>query len=285
MAKQRVAAYAVITRGEEILLCRLAPKVASRETWHLPGGGVDFGEHPADAVVREVREETGLEVTVGEIAHVGSAITGQRRSPRHAIRLYYDAVLLDPLNAIPVVQEVNGSTVDARWFPLDQVRAGEIRLSGAAQFALENLTPAKVQRTSAYGVAINEGRILLTRLSARAHRPGAWTLPGGGVDHGEAPADTVVREFAEETGLVARVDHLLDAHSVALTGTAPSGRTEDFHGIQLLFRVVILNHAEPHVVETGGTTDAARWVGIDEITAGALPVLDVVRAALDHLPG
>ncbi|MGN6722607.1 MAG: NUDIX domain-containing protein, partial [Marmoricola sp.] len=132
MARQRVAAYAVITRGEEILLCRLAPKVASRETWHLPGGGVDFGEHPADAVVREVREETGLEVTVGEIAHVASAITGERRSPRHAIRLYYDAVLLDPLNATPVVQEVDGSTVDARWFPLDEVRAGAIRLSGAA---------------------------------------------------------------------------------------------------------------------------------------------------------
>lgn len=283
MARQRVAAYAVITRGDEILLCRLAPKVASRETWHLPGGGVDFGEHPADAVVREVREETGLDVTVGEIAHVASAITGEPRSPRHAIRLYYDAVLLDPLNATPVVQEVDGSTVDARWFPLEEVRAGAIRLSGAAFFALEHLTAAKVQRTSAYGVAVREDRILLTRLSARAHRPGAWTLPGGGVDHGEAPFDTVVREFAEETGLVAQVDRLLDAHSVALTGTAPSGRTEDFHGIQLLFLVTVADHAEPHVVETGGTTDAARWVPIGDVRTGALPALDIVRAALDHL--
>ena len=283
MPRQRIAAYAVITRGEEILLCRLAPKVASRETWHLPGGGVDFGEHPAEAVVREVHEETGLDVTVGEIAHVGSAITGQRRSPRHAIRLYYDAVLLDPRNATPEVQEVDGSTVDARWFPLEQVRAGAIRLSGAAQFALEHLTPAKVQRTSAYGVAVRDDRILLTRLSSRSHRPGAWTLPGGGVDHGEAPTDTVVREFAEETGLVARVDRLLDAHSVALTGTAPSGRTEEFHGIQLLFRVAVDDHAAPQVVEQDGTTDAARWVALDEIRSGDLPVLDVVRAALDHL--
>jgi 8-oxo-dGTP diphosphatase len=284
MAKQRVAAYAVITRGEEILLCRLAPKVASRETWHLPGGGVDFGEHPADAVVREVREETGLDVTVGEIAHVASAITGQGSSPRHAIRLYYDAVLLDPANANPVVQEIGGSTVDARWFSLAEVRAGAIRLSGAAHFALENLATAKVQRTSAYGVAVRDGRILLTRLSARAHRPGAWTLPGGGVDHGEAPTDTVVREVAEETGLVASVDRLLDAHSVALTGTAPSGRTEDFHGIQLIFGVTVDHDVEPRVLETGGTTDAARWIPIDEVRAGELPVLDVVRVALSHLP-
>lgn len=283
MARQRVAAYAVITRGEEILLCRLAPKVASRETWHLPGGGVDFGEHPADAVVREVREETGLEVTLGEIAHVASAITGQSRSPRHAIRLYYDAVLLDPANANPVVQEVGGSTVDARWFPLEQVRAGAIRLSGAAQFALDRLTPPRVQRTSAYGLAVHDDRVLLTRLSPRSHRPGAWTLPGGGVDHGEAPADAVVREFAEETGLVARAERLLGAHSVALTGTAPNGRTEDFHGIQLIFGVTVADPGEPRVVEVDGTTDAARWVAIGDIRSGAVAVLDVVRAALEHL--
>lgn len=285
MARQRVAAYAIITRGEEILLCRLAPKVAARETWHLPGGGVDFGEHPADAVVREVREETGLEVMVGEVAHVASVITGQRRSPRHALRLYYDGVLVDPLNASPAVQEINGSTVDARWFPLSAVRAGEIRLSGAARFALDNLSPARVQRTAAYAVALR-GRgneILLTRLSARAHRPGAWTLPGGGVDHGEEPRDTVAREVAEEAGLVAEVGELLGAHSVHLTGTAPNGRTEDFHGIQLLYRVTVGEDAEPRVVEEGGTTDAARWVSLAELSSGALPVLNVVHSALDHL--
>ena len=282
MARQRVAAYAVITRGEEILLCRLAPKVSSRETWHLPGGGVDFGEHPADAVVREVREETGLEVTVGEVAHVASAITGPRGTPRHALRLYYDAVLQDPLHANPVVQEVDGSTVDARWFPLDRVRAGEIRLSGAAQFALDNLAPARVQRTSAYGVAVKNDQILLTRLSARAHLPGAWTLPGGGVDHGEAPADTVVREFAEETGLVAEVDRLLDAHSVDLTGTAPSGRTEHFHGIQIVYAVTVPD--EPlRVQEKDGTTDVAAWIPLEDVRAGRIDVLDVVRQVVASL--
>ena len=283
MSKQRIAAYAVITRGEEILLCRLAPKVASKETWHLPGGGVDFGEHPADAVVREVHEETGLDVTVGEVAHIASAITGQKGTPRHAVRLYYDAVLADPSNATPSVQEVDGSTIDARWFPLDQVRSGRVRLSGAAQFALENLTPQRVQRTAAYGVALRGREILLTRLSSRAHLPGSWTLPGGGIDHGEAPEDTVAREVAEETGLTAEVGDLLTAHSVHLTGTAPSGRTEDFHGLQLLYRVSVDPTAAPRVVETGGTTDAVRWVSIAEITAGALPVLGVVAAALDHL--
>jgi len=284
MAHQRVAAYAVITRGEELLLCKLAPKVTTQEVWHLPGGGVDFGEHPADAVVRGVREETGLVVTVGEVEHVQSAITGQKRAPRHALRLYYNAVLADPANATPVVEEVDGSTVDARWFPLDAVREGAVKLSGAAQFALEHLLPPKVQRTGAYGVATREDEILLTRLSARAHLPGRWTLPGGGVDHGEPPADTVAREVHEETGLTATVGDLIGAHSVHLTGTAPNGRTEDFHGIQLLYRVDV-DGGEPGVTEIDGTTDAAQWVPVEEIRSGSVPVLGVVRVALDHLEG
>ncbi|HWU31990.1 MAG TPA: NUDIX domain-containing protein, partial [Marmoricola sp.] len=209
-------------------------------------------------------------------------ITGQKRAPRHALRLYYNAVLEDPINANPVVQEVDGSTVDARWFPLDAVRGGAIKLSGAAQFALEHLVLAKVQRTAAYGVATRGDEILLTRLSARAHLPGLWTLPGGGVDHGELPADTVAREILEETGLTATVGELIEAHSVRLTGTAPNGRTEDFHGIQLLYQVAVDGGA-PHVTEIGGTTDAARWVRIEEVRSGSVPVLEVVRVALDHL--
>jgi mutator protein MutT len=61
--RQRVAAYAVILSGERILLSRLSPSITTDELWTLPGGGLDHGEDPRDAVVREVREETGLEAT------------------------------------------------------------------------------------------------------------------------------------------------------------------------------------------------------------------------------
>jgi len=65
--RQRVAAYAVILRDNCVLLSRLAPYLAPTERWTLPGGGIDFGEHPRDAVVREVYEETGLHVRVGAL--------------------------------------------------------------------------------------------------------------------------------------------------------------------------------------------------------------------------
>ena len=59
----------------------------------------------------------------------------------------------------------------------------------------------RVTRVAAYVVALDEhGRLLLTRLNERTSRPGAWTLPGGGVEFGEHPEVTALRELEEETG-------------------------------------------------------------------------------------
>lgn len=48
-----------------------------------------------------------------------------------------------------------------------------------------------------------EGLILAVET---AHRPGELSLPGGGVDPGEAPGDAAIREALEETGLVVQID-------------------------------------------------------------------------------
>ena len=71
--RQRVAAYAVILREGRILLSRLSSSISTEEMWTLPGGGLDHGEDPREAVVREVYEETGLHAEVGETARVYSA--------------------------------------------------------------------------------------------------------------------------------------------------------------------------------------------------------------------
>ena len=93
--RQRVAAYAVILRDDQILLSRLSPHITPDELWTLPGGGLDHGEDPRDAVVREVHEETGLEAEVGDTARVYSAhLPGVwregRRVDAHALRIVYD---------------------------------------------------------------------------------------------------------------------------------------------------------------------------------------------------
>ena len=61
-----VAAYAVVTRDGDVLLTR---RSESHE-WVLPGGTVEKEEPPWEAAVREVREETGLEVRVDRLVGV-----------------------------------------------------------------------------------------------------------------------------------------------------------------------------------------------------------------------
>ncbi len=93
----RVAAYALCVDGERILLSRIAQgaTASSDGMWTLPGGGVDFGEDPRDAAVRELEEETGLVGEVVELAGVDSW-TGRFVNPAdglytdfHGIRIIY----------------------------------------------------------------------------------------------------------------------------------------------------------------------------------------------------
>jgi 8-oxo-dGTP diphosphatase len=289
--RQRVAAYAVILRERggrvEILLSRLAPRVSRSELWTLPGGGVDHGEDPRDALIREVHEETGLAATVGDRARVYSA--HMPRSPRdgqlvdaHAIRLVYEG-WVSPDSPAPRVVEVDGSTIEAAWRPLDDVASGAVPVASVVTEALVDHQPFRLQRVAAYALVTRRNggadELLLTRLSPRAAHPGRWTLPGGGVDHGEHPSVALAREVEEECGLPCRVGELVGVHDTHFAGTAPSGRIEDYHGVHLVYGAAVAD-GEPRVLEQDGTTDAVAWVPAPDIDSGAVDVLELVRWAL-----
>lgn len=288
-----MAAYAVILREREgrveILLSRLAPRVSRAELWTLPGGGVDHGEDPRDALIREVHEETGLAATVGDRARVYSA--HMPRSPRdgklvdaHAIRLVYEG-WVSPDSPAPRVVEVDGSTIEAAWRPLDDIASGAVPVATVVTEALVDHQPFRLQRVAAYALVTRrhggQEELLLTRLSPRAAHPGRWTLPGGGVDHGEHPSLALAREVEEECGLPCRVGELVGVHDTHFAGTAPSGRIEDYHGVHLVFRAAV-DDGEPRVLEQDGTTDAVAWVSVGDIDSGAVDVLELVRWARDR---
>jgi len=69
------------------------------------------------------------------------------------------------------------------------------------------------QRVAAYGLLVDQGRALLVRTGDDRDAPGRWFLPGGAVEHGEDPDDTVRREFLEQTGLVVGVGEPLGVWS------------------------------------------------------------------------
>ena len=279
---QRVAAYAVIIRDDRILLSRLAERLTTKELWTLPGGGLEHGEDPRDAVVREVHEETGLDVQIGETARVYSSHQSNswrhgRRADAHSLRIVYDGWV--PVDAPePRVVEVDGSTEEAAWKPLRDVLDGTVPTVSLVPEVLEQHDAFRLQRVAAYALAVRDGHVLLTRNSARGPHPGTWTLPGGGIDHGEDPRASVVREVREETGLACTPGEVLDVTSTHFEGTAPSGRREDFHALQIVFAADV-GEGEPRVLESGGTTDATQWVALADLGADR-EVRELVHTAL-----
>ncbi|MFQ6171840.1 NUDIX hydrolase [Oryzobacter sp. R7] len=133
---QRVAAYAVVVADDRLLLTQLAARTGAGGRWNLPGGGLDPGERPRAAVVREVLEETGQVVEDVRLLDVmtqhwvGRSARGLE--DYHAVRLLHTARC--PRPTPPVVHDVGGSTADARWVRLDEL--GSVEVVASVQVAL-----------------------------------------------------------------------------------------------------------------------------------------------------
>lgn len=122
-------------------------------------------------------------------------------------------------------------------------------------------------RIGVYGVCLDSGHVLLTQLWDRDPAPGRWTLPGGGMEFGEEPRETLVREFYEETGLIPEVGPVVDVLAFL--------PRPDFHVIQIVYEVEA--RGEPRVIEENGSTVDARWVAT--ATLDDIPTVDLV----DHV--
>lgn len=119
----RIGAYAIVTDdADRILVCRIAEGYPAAGKWTLPGGGVDHGEHPDDAVLRELAEETGLTGRRGPVAGIWSGLIEKpmsRPGPLHWVAIIYH-VAADPGE---LRLEIGGSTDACEWMPLDAVEA------------------------------------------------------------------------------------------------------------------------------------------------------------------
>ena len=113
---------AVVERGDTILLARRAI-TPWRGMWDLPGGFCDGAEHPADAAKREVLEEVGLDVEIGEF--IGMWIDGYELDGGvtfDTLNSYFRATA--PTDAEPVLDPNECS--EHAWFHRDEIPWGEI---------------------------------------------------------------------------------------------------------------------------------------------------------------
>lgn len=115
----RAGAYALIVQDGSVLLS--AWRSPSGEVfWTLPGGGIELGETPEQACVREVLEETGHDCRITELLGVTTGrIPAERRIRGEGVdlltvQIHYRA----EITGGTLRPEVDGSSHDARWFPL-----------------------------------------------------------------------------------------------------------------------------------------------------------------------
>jgi len=112
----RLAAYGVIRRDGRLLLARVAQGYPAAGIWTLPGGGLEFGETPWSAAVREVEEETGLVARItGEpviYSDMGLWPRPTGEVPFHTIRFVY------PMEVVGGEErpETDNSTDALGWF-------------------------------------------------------------------------------------------------------------------------------------------------------------------------
>lgn len=115
---------AIVVHDDRILLVRRGRGVAAG-TWSVPGGRVEHGELLAEATVRELREETGLEGVCGSlIGLVERFIEGE-----HHVILDHEVTLLEP----SVTPTAGDDAAEVAWVPLHEVADWNL-VEGLAEF-------------------------------------------------------------------------------------------------------------------------------------------------------
>ncbi|MCZ7435449.1 NUDIX domain-containing protein [Micromonospora sp. WMMC241] len=281
---RRVAAFGLLSdeRGR-VLLARGGAGCPYPGVWQLPGGGVEHAEHPADAVVREFAEETGLTVAVGRLA---DAVADVATYPPDGVAVHTDRLIFEvEARGGRLRPEEAGGSDEVGWFSAEEAAARPLMPFTAELLGLPvSPLPADLPRAlpsapagpsadrrvrfAAYGLVTDpDDRVLLTMIADGYPGAGLWHLPGGGTDHGEQPAAGLLRELVEEAGQLGRVVELLavdSRHTPAALG--PEGRPLDWHGIRVIYRVRVDVPTEAVVTElAGGSTARAGWFTRDQL--------------------
>ena len=202
------------SRGEVLFVQRAYGREKGK--WSLPGGNVDRGESSRHAAYRETREETGVKV---KITHrlftgntrpikvfVGQPIGGRLRFQR---RECLDVRWRNPGRIRPDDFGFGGDRKALRlWADIKNGRAAPERdytSRDGQNSSGRQRDGAKRQRATA--LVVRDGKYLLVKERGSER----YSLPGGGIDHGEAVLTAACREIGEELGLRAyKAERLFD---------------------------------------------------------------------------
>ena len=134
MDKDRIRPIVIclFRRGERILVCEAFDSAKGDRFARPVGGGVKFGEHSSEALVREIREEIGAEIDNLQLVGVLENIFIYEGEPGHEVVFVYDAEFRDKslydLPEIPVYESEIDTRTTAAWRSPAELTQSQTRL-------------------------------------------------------------------------------------------------------------------------------------------------------------
>ena len=116
-----------------------------------------------------------------------------------------------------------------------------------------------------YGVLVIDDKVLLIK-KARGPHTGKWDFPGGSIEFGEEPYETLQREFWEETGITSLKGRIRDSISYTLIYPYSESQLEELHHIGIIYDVELLDLN--FELKTGGDEQdslGAKWIEIEHL--------------------
>jgi mutator protein MutT len=121
----------IVAADGRLFLARRGPKARNeRGLWEFPGGSVEFGETLAEALKREMREEYGIEIAVGELLDVVDHIL-----PEEGQHWVSPSFICSIVSGEPVIKEPEKCS-EIGWFEPESIPAN---LTQVTQVTRENL--------------------------------------------------------------------------------------------------------------------------------------------------
>jgi 8-oxo-dGTP diphosphatase len=115
--EMKVRVAVILTRGSGILLMR--HRRLGLDYWVLPGGAVKEGETIADCARREMREETALQIELGELVYVADVISPDHR--KHHVNLFFLGEIVGGEFGVTPAKTPGEHLDEPHWTPLDSL--------------------------------------------------------------------------------------------------------------------------------------------------------------------
>lgn len=138
----------------------------------------------------------------------------------------------------------------------------------------------KTRNLGVYGLIIEDNKVLLVKKSRGAYT-GKLDLPGGSIEHGEKPEETLKRELLEETNCNIKDYKLLDANSVVVEWIHHD-KLESMHHIGIIYDVKIENHNIKKDAD-GQDSLGANWYNLQDLTLDMISPLTSLALKLKDI--